>query len=148
MMLLSQKKREEKGNKRGGRLSGLRARNQTPTPSLSLTHALSHSRVSLYLALSLTGVRPPGTAAGQHASPARERDERFPTHASQPPSPPPIRVHFTQPYTHASPSQNRPSTCRKPTTYLYPSLLYKLEPRIEPQSATSVTNSGPRVSVK
>jgi len=65
-------KRKEKSDKMGG-LSGQGTRN-TPNPPLY------HNSLSLEsLSLSLTGDRSSGATAGQHASPARERDDWSPT---------------------------------------------------------------------
>ena len=135
---------------RGAWVEGGCKKNPDIPHSLSNPRYLSLTLASLCLALSLTDDWPPGAAVGQHASPARERDERSPTpRVSAAQTPPPIVLQVSRPNrpkTHASSHQKQPPTCRNPATHHPHGLLYKLEARIEPQFASSIAKSRARVS--
>ena len=144
MMLLSQKKKgRKKETKGGGEALGSETRNQTPTLSLSLTHA----------ALTLPSASPllppphaesPATAATSFAGEPR-RDHGSPLLATTTPSPP-LSSPRTQPVSGTSGGLEAPPTCRNPATHHPHNLFYKLEAKIEPQSASISTKSKTRVS--
>ena len=139
-----QKKKKKLEQKGGGALSGL-GTGKTPDPhSLSNARPLSLPWLPLCLTLSLSPATPPGAAAG-HASPARERGEwsphiRLPQPKLHHPSSSTSHGQTTQ-RTHAFAALISPPMCRNPATHLHPSLLYKLEPKIEPQTASIATQS-------
>jgi len=118
-----------------------------PKPPRSLT--LSLSLWNAYLSLSLSHRRPaawchrrPSCVAGNRRSRPTSPTQRLshPLHHRNPPT-----SHLLTPTRLLA--QNRPSTCRKSTTHHHPCILYKLEPKIEPQTATNITKSRARVRI-